>query len=127
MVLWGRGCRAASPALCSPVANSFAPKHLHVPVSIWLVQNLSWQPQNVPRGTGSLAPSPLQVPGNSQRDHYHISAWADSEERVQIPWRSRGLCKSPAEELLMTAGMCCALRSPGKRGRAPGETPLQQS
>lgn len=59
MVLWGRGCRAAIPALSSPVPNSFAPKHLHTLASVWLVQNAGWQPQNVPRGTGSLAPSPL--------------------------------------------------------------------
>lgn len=50
MVLWGRGYRAVIPALSSPV-----PEHLHALASVWLVQNVGWQPQNMLRGTGSLA------------------------------------------------------------------------
>lgn len=59
----GKGLQSSQPH--SKLSCCFVSKYLHSLTSIWPVQNAGWQPQTVPRGTGSLAPSPLRVPGNS--------------------------------------------------------------
>lgn len=50
----GKGLQSPTPR--SPVASEY----LHTLPEIWPVQNAGWQPQTVPRGTGSLTPSPSE-------------------------------------------------------------------